>query len=155
MYWYVFWALATDFLFPLMEQVTLFWSCLLLFGAIEFFKWTQLLSTWRGVAFTAVGMALVTGSCTSSSCSPRLSGRAQPRRHGTGSRRNENGGWRCDSGLYLWAAFKMTWFILMYTTPNSRHWYALKQDALLLLYLCAGKNFREFIFAPLFWAEEL
>jgi lysophosphatidic acid acyltransferase / lysophosphatidylinositol acyltransferase len=44
-----------------MDQVTLFWSCLLLFGAIEFFKWTQLLSTWRGVAFTAAGMALVTG----------------------------------------------------------------------------------------------
>ncbi|OEL24616.1 1-acyl-sn-glycerol-3-phosphate acyltransferase PLS1 [Dichanthelium oligosanthes] len=41
--------------------VTLFWACLLLFGAIEFFKWTQLLSTWRGVAFTAAGMALVTG----------------------------------------------------------------------------------------------
>jgi hypothetical protein len=53
--------LATDFLLPLMDQVTLFWSCLLLFGAIEFFKWTQLLSTWRGVAFTAAGMALVTG----------------------------------------------------------------------------------------------
>lgn len=101
------------------------------------------------------GWQLWRGSCTSSSCSPRLSGRAQPRRHETGSRRNENGGWRCDSGLYLWAAFKMTRFILMYTAPNSRHWYALKQDALLLLYLCAGKNFREFIFAPIFWAEEL
>ncbi|TVU24052.1 hypothetical protein EJB05_26446 [Eragrostis curvula] len=41
--------------------VTLFWSCLLMCGAVEFFKWTQLLSTWKGVGFTAAGMALVTG----------------------------------------------------------------------------------------------
>jgi lysophosphatidic acid acyltransferase / lysophosphatidylinositol acyltransferase len=43
-----------------MKQVTLFWSCALLYGAIEFFKWTQLLSTWKGVGLTAAGMALVT-----------------------------------------------------------------------------------------------
>ncbi|GJN25625.1 hypothetical protein PR202_gb13473 [Eleusine coracana subsp. coracana] len=41
--------------------VTLFWSCILLYGAIEFFKWTHLLSTWKGVGFTAAGMALVMG----------------------------------------------------------------------------------------------
>lgn len=54
-------TLATNFLFLLMEQVTLFWSCLLLYGVTEFFKWAQLLSTWKGVGFTAVGLALVTG----------------------------------------------------------------------------------------------
>jgi lysophosphatidic acid acyltransferase / lysophosphatidylinositol acyltransferase len=53
--------LATDFLFLVMEQVTLFWSCLLLYSAIEVFKWAQLLSTWKGIGFTASGMVLVTG----------------------------------------------------------------------------------------------
>ncbi|XP_062181980.1 1-acyl-sn-glycerol-3-phosphate acyltransferase PLS1-like [Phragmites australis] len=40
--------------------VTLFWACLLLYGAFEFFKWTELLSTWKGVGFIVAGMALVT-----------------------------------------------------------------------------------------------
>jgi lysophosphatidic acid acyltransferase / lysophosphatidylinositol acyltransferase len=53
--------LATDFLFLVMEQVTLFWSCLLLYSSIEVFKWAQLLSTWKGIGFTASGMVLVTG----------------------------------------------------------------------------------------------
>jgi lysophosphatidic acid acyltransferase/lysophosphatidylinositol acyltransferase len=40
--------------------VTLFWSCLLLYGAVKLFLWTQLLSTWKGVGFTGLGLALVT-----------------------------------------------------------------------------------------------
>nr|DAD42304.1 TPA_asm: hypothetical protein HUJ06_000534 [Nelumbo nucifera] len=40
--------------------VVISWSCLLLFGAFKFFKWTSLLSSWKGVAFSAAGLAIVT-----------------------------------------------------------------------------------------------
>ncbi|KAJ4766854.1 1-acyl-sn-glycerol-3-phosphate acyltransferase 3 [Rhynchospora pubera] len=40
--------------------VVIFWSCLLSYGAFRFFKWTQLLSTWKGVGFTTLGLVLVT-----------------------------------------------------------------------------------------------
>ncbi|KAG9449497.1 hypothetical protein H6P81_009462 [Aristolochia fimbriata] len=41
---------------PLLVVIT--WSCLLSFFAYEFFKWTQLLSTWRGVVFSAAALLL-------------------------------------------------------------------------------------------------
>ncbi|KAG6473568.1 hypothetical protein ZIOFF_067485 [Zingiber officinale] len=40
--------------------VVSFWICLLSYAAFRFFKWTELLSTWKGVALTATGLLLVT-----------------------------------------------------------------------------------------------
>ncbi|XP_057506893.1 1-acyl-sn-glycerol-3-phosphate acyltransferase 2 [Actinidia eriantha] len=36
------------------------WACLLIFGALRFFHWTSLLSSWKGIAFSAIGLAIVT-----------------------------------------------------------------------------------------------
>lgn len=41
--------------------VVLSWACLLLFAAFRFFKWSSLLSTWKGAAIAALGLLLVTG----------------------------------------------------------------------------------------------
>ncbi|XP_074571574.1 1-acyl-sn-glycerol-3-phosphate acyltransferase PLS1-like [Curcuma longa] len=40
--------------------VVMFWFCLLSYATFRFFKWTELLSTWKGVAVTATGLLLVT-----------------------------------------------------------------------------------------------
>ncbi|MQL78796.1 hypothetical protein Taro_011215, partial [Colocasia esculenta] len=40
--------------------VAICWSCLLVYAAFEFFKWTSLLSTWKGISFTSAGLLLVT-----------------------------------------------------------------------------------------------
>ncbi|WOK93074.1 1-acyl-sn-glycerol-3-phosphate acyltransferase PLS1 [Canna indica] len=40
--------------------VMVFWFSLLSYAAFRFFKWTQLLSTWKGVAFSTAGLVLVT-----------------------------------------------------------------------------------------------
>ncbi|THF99537.1 hypothetical protein TEA_002989 [Camellia sinensis var. sinensis] len=40
--------------------VVISWACLLIFGALKFFQWTSLLSTWKGMAFSAIGLAIVT-----------------------------------------------------------------------------------------------
>ncbi|RWR72682.1 1-acyl-sn-glycerol-3-phosphate acyltransferase PLS1-like protein [Cinnamomum micranthum f. kanehirae] len=37
------------------------WSCLLMFGAFKFLKWSELLSTWEGVAISTAVLLLVTG----------------------------------------------------------------------------------------------
>lgn len=37
------------------------WACLLVFGALKFLQWSSLLSSRKGIAFSAVGLALVTG----------------------------------------------------------------------------------------------
>ncbi|KAK3035170.1 hypothetical protein RJ639_032843, partial [Escallonia herrerae] len=36
------------------------WACLLVFGALKFFQWSSLLSSWKGITFSAVGLAVVT-----------------------------------------------------------------------------------------------
>ncbi|XP_058073593.1 1-acyl-sn-glycerol-3-phosphate acyltransferase PLS1 [Magnolia sinica] len=36
------------------------WSCLLIVGSFKFFKWSSLLSTWKGVAFSTAAVLLVT-----------------------------------------------------------------------------------------------
>ncbi|KAJ4815919.1 1-acyl-sn-glycerol-3-phosphate acyltransferase 3 [Rhynchospora pubera] len=40
--------------------VVIFWSSILSYAIFRFFQWSQLLSTWKGAGFTAVGLALVT-----------------------------------------------------------------------------------------------
>ncbi|KAJ0973619.1 hypothetical protein J5N97_015584 [Dioscorea zingiberensis] len=40
--------------------VVIFWSCLLAFAIFEFIRWTALFSTWIGIAFTMLGLLLVT-----------------------------------------------------------------------------------------------
>ncbi|XP_008813483.1 1-acyl-sn-glycerol-3-phosphate acyltransferase PLS1-like isoform X1 [Phoenix dactylifera] len=40
--------------------VVAFWSSLLSYAAFRFFKWSALLSTWKGVAFSTAGLLLVT-----------------------------------------------------------------------------------------------
>ncbi|KAF8396131.1 hypothetical protein HHK36_017744 [Tetracentron sinense] len=40
--------------------VVITWSCLLIFGALKFFQWSSLLSSWKGITFSAAGLALVT-----------------------------------------------------------------------------------------------
>lgn len=40
--------------------VVIFWSSLLSYAAFKFFKWTALLSTWKGVGFTLFGLLVVT-----------------------------------------------------------------------------------------------
>ncbi|KAK7272042.1 hypothetical protein RJT34_28396 [Clitoria ternatea] len=40
--------------------VVLFWSCVLGFLIYKFFKWTSLLASWEGIAFTVLFMVLVT-----------------------------------------------------------------------------------------------
>ncbi|XP_042491978.1 1-acyl-sn-glycerol-3-phosphate acyltransferase 2 isoform X2 [Macadamia integrifolia] len=40
--------------------VSICWSCILAFGAFKFIIWTSLLSSWKGIAFSVAGLALVT-----------------------------------------------------------------------------------------------
>ncbi|XP_043692583.1 1-acyl-sn-glycerol-3-phosphate acyltransferase 2-like [Telopea speciosissima] len=40
--------------------VVLSWSCILVFGAVKFIIWSSLLSSWKGIAFSVAGVALVT-----------------------------------------------------------------------------------------------
>ncbi|XP_078175629.1 1-acyl-sn-glycerol-3-phosphate acyltransferase PLS1-like isoform X2 [Carex rostrata] len=40
--------------------VVIFWSSILSYTTFRFFRWSQLLSTWKGVCFTTIGLALVT-----------------------------------------------------------------------------------------------
>ncbi|RWV86322.1 hypothetical protein GW17_00051794 [Ensete ventricosum] len=40
-------------------QVFAFWSCVLSYGAFRFFKWSELLSTWKGVAISTAALLLV------------------------------------------------------------------------------------------------
>lgn len=42
------------------EQVVVFWSCLLILGAVRFLQYTSLLSSWKGIVFTATSFGLVT-----------------------------------------------------------------------------------------------
>jgi len=42
------------------EQVVTSWACLLIYGALKFLHWSSLLYSWKGIAFSAVGMALIT-----------------------------------------------------------------------------------------------
>lgn len=37
------------------------WACLLVFGALKFLQWSSLLSSRKGIAFSAFGLALITG----------------------------------------------------------------------------------------------
>lgn len=43
------------------EQVVTSWACLLVFGVLKFLQWSSLLSSRKGIAFSAFGLALVTG----------------------------------------------------------------------------------------------
>ncbi|XP_071720099.1 1-acyl-sn-glycerol-3-phosphate acyltransferase 2-like [Rutidosis leptorrhynchoides] len=40
--------------------VVVSWSCLLVFGIFKFLQWSNLLSSWKGLTFTAFGLAIVT-----------------------------------------------------------------------------------------------
>lgn len=40
--------------------VVISWTCLLVFGTYKFLQWSNLLSSWKGLTFTAVGLAIVT-----------------------------------------------------------------------------------------------
>ncbi|KAK9104430.1 hypothetical protein Scep_021274 [Stephania cephalantha] len=40
--------------------VVISWSCLLIYGALKFFQWSSLLSSWKGIAFSAAALAIVT-----------------------------------------------------------------------------------------------
>ncbi|KAL1821058.1 hypothetical protein ACET3Z_015927 [Daucus carota] len=40
--------------------VVISWACLLIFGALKFFQWSSILSSWKGLAFSAVGLGIVT-----------------------------------------------------------------------------------------------
>ncbi|CAD6253012.1 unnamed protein product [Miscanthus lutarioriparius] len=86
--------------------VTLFWSFLLLFGAIKFFQWTQLLSTWRCSIHCCRDGTCDRGSCMSSSCSPRLVVELSQRLTLKRSRRNENGELEMRCWGLLWPSFK-------------------------------------------------
>ncbi|KAF5183834.1 1-acyl-sn-glycerol-3-phosphate acyltransferase [Thalictrum thalictroides] len=41
--------------------VVISWSCLLVLGALKLFQWSSFLSSWNGIAFSAAGLATVTG----------------------------------------------------------------------------------------------
>lgn len=43
-----------------MEQVVISWACVVVTGAIKFLQWSSLLSSWKGVAFSAIGLGVVT-----------------------------------------------------------------------------------------------
>ncbi|CAK9157193.1 unnamed protein product [Ilex paraguariensis] len=40
--------------------VIISWACLLIFGALKFLQWSSLLSSWKGVIFSAIGLGIVT-----------------------------------------------------------------------------------------------
>ncbi|KAK4272549.1 hypothetical protein QN277_021090 [Acacia crassicarpa] len=41
--------------------VVVSWACLLVCGGVKFLQWSSILSSWKGVALSAVGLAIVTG----------------------------------------------------------------------------------------------
>lgn len=41
--------------------VMLSWACLIVVGFVKFLQWSSLLSSWKGVAFSTFGLAVVTG----------------------------------------------------------------------------------------------
>lgn len=42
------------------EQVVTSWACLIIAGAVKFLRWSSFLSSWKGVAFLALGLTVVT-----------------------------------------------------------------------------------------------
>ncbi|XP_071686608.1 1-acyl-sn-glycerol-3-phosphate acyltransferase 2-like [Rutidosis leptorrhynchoides] len=40
--------------------VVVSWTCLLVFGTFKLLQWSNLLSSWKGLTFTAIGLAIVT-----------------------------------------------------------------------------------------------
>ncbi|KAK7355157.1 hypothetical protein VNO80_14404 [Phaseolus coccineus] len=40
--------------------VVLSWACVVVTGALKFLQWSSLLSSWKGVAFSAIGLGVVT-----------------------------------------------------------------------------------------------
>ncbi|KAJ0715460.1 putative 1-acylglycerol-3-phosphate O-acyltransferase [Helianthus annuus] len=40
--------------------VVVSWACLLVFGTFKFLQWSNLLSSWKGLTFTAAGLGIVT-----------------------------------------------------------------------------------------------
>ncbi|XP_014513776.1 1-acyl-sn-glycerol-3-phosphate acyltransferase 2 [Vigna radiata var. radiata] len=40
--------------------VVISWACVVVTGAIKFLQWSSLLSSWKGVAFSAIGLGVVT-----------------------------------------------------------------------------------------------
>jgi lysophosphatidic acid acyltransferase/lysophosphatidylinositol acyltransferase len=40
--------------------VVIGWTCLLVFGTYKLLQWSNLLSSWKGLTFTAIGLAIVT-----------------------------------------------------------------------------------------------
>uniref|UniRef100_A0A5B7AFK5 1-acylglycerol-3-phosphate O-acyltransferase n=1 Tax=Davidia involucrata TaxID=16924 RepID=A0A5B7AFK5_DAVIN len=40
--------------------VVISWACLLILGALKFFQWSSLLSSWKGIGISAVGLTIVT-----------------------------------------------------------------------------------------------
>ncbi|XP_074371616.1 1-acyl-sn-glycerol-3-phosphate acyltransferase 2-like [Apium graveolens] len=40
--------------------VVISWACLLILGALKFFQWSSILSSWKGLAFSAVGLGIIT-----------------------------------------------------------------------------------------------
>ncbi|XP_047311320.1 1-acyl-sn-glycerol-3-phosphate acyltransferase 2-like [Impatiens glandulifera] len=46
---------------PLISLVVIVsWACLLVFGAIKFMQWSNLLSSWKGIGVSAIGLGVVT-----------------------------------------------------------------------------------------------
>ncbi|KAK7392863.1 hypothetical protein VNO78_21313 [Psophocarpus tetragonolobus] len=46
---------------PIKSLVVVFsWACVVITGAVKFLQWSSLLSSWKGVAFSAVGLGVVT-----------------------------------------------------------------------------------------------
>lgn len=44
----------------LWEQVVILWACVVVTGVVKFLQWSSLLSSWKGVAFSAFGLGVVT-----------------------------------------------------------------------------------------------
>lgn len=42
------------------EQVVTSWACLVIAGAFKLIRWSSFLSSWKGVAFLALGLTVVT-----------------------------------------------------------------------------------------------
>ncbi|KOM34152.1 hypothetical protein LR48_Vigan02g030200 [Vigna angularis] len=40
--------------------VVISWACVVVTGAIKFLQWSSLLSSWKGIAFSAIGLGVVT-----------------------------------------------------------------------------------------------
>jgi lysophosphatidic acid acyltransferase/lysophosphatidylinositol acyltransferase len=43
------------------EQVALSWAFVVVAGSVKFLQWSSLLASWKGVAFSTFGLAVVTG----------------------------------------------------------------------------------------------